>query len=140
MLIGSSYRIKHFGSARTIPNIVQDNGVIKRVSHTMSLGMITDERLMWDRHEEYIFKKMRRNIGVLGRVRNDSPKNSLIALYNTLVEPYLRYCDVVWGHCSETLLNKLQMLQNRAAKIISKVSSEEANHEALLNKLNWLNF
>ena len=87
---------------------------------------------------EYFSKKMNRNIGVLRRVRNDIPKSSLITLYNTLVEPKLRYCIVVWVHCSETLLNKLQMLHNRAAGVVFSISSEDANHEALLNELNCL--
>ena len=41
----------------------------------------------------------------------------MILLYRTLIEPYLRYCNATWGNCGETLLNRLQTLQNRAATV-----------------------
>ena len=38
----------------------------------------------------------------------------------SLVQPYFDYCDVVWGDCSKTRAEKLQKLQNRAARIITR--------------------
>ena len=46
--------------------------------------MIIDKVIMWNEHVEYVSKKMRRNIGVLRRVRNDIPESSLVTPYNTL--------------------------------------------------------
>ena len=59
-------------------------------------------------------------------------------LYHTLIEPYFRYCSIVWGQCSETLKDKLQILQNKAARIIAKVRYDEANHSKLLTDFGWL--
>ena len=33
--------------------------------------------------------------------------------------PYLDYCSVVWDDLSEELTDKLQILQNRAARVIT---------------------
>ena len=56
-----------------------------------------------------------------------------------MIEPYFRYCNIVWGQCNETLLDRLQTLQNRAARVIANVSNEAADHNSLLCDYGWLN-
>ena len=43
------------------------------------------------------------------------------------------------GQCNETLLNRLQTLQNKAARVIANVSYEAADHNSLLCDYGWLN-
>ena len=62
----------------------------------------------------------------------------MLLLYHTLIEPYFKYCSIVWGQCSETLRDKLQTLQNKAARAIAKVRYDEANHSKLLTDFCWL--
>ena len=40
-------------------------------------------------------------------------------MYIGIVEPHLNHCCSVWGSCGTTRLNKLQTLQNRAARIVT---------------------
>ena len=49
-------------------------------------------------------------------------RESLILIYRTLIEPYLRYCSIVWGQCNETQKDKLQALQNKADRTIAKLN------------------
>ena len=73
-------------------------------------------------------------------MRSIVPHESLTALYVTLVEPHIRYCDIVWGQCNETLKDKLQTQQNRAARVICNRRFEDVDdHQELLNQLGWLN-
>ena len=65
-------------------------------------------------------------------------KNSLLMLYRALVETHLRYCNVVWGQCNDTLIDRLQILQNKAAKVITKVKYEDADHLGLICQLGWI--
>ena len=65
-------------------------------------------------------------------------KNSLLMLYRTLVEDHLRYCNVVWGQCNDTITDRLQILQNKAARVITKVKYEDADHLGLICQLGWL--
>ena len=67
------------------------------------------------------------------------PKESLTLLYKKLVEPYFRYCSSAWGKCRASLIDKLQKLQNRAVRAVSKVKFDETDHEQLLKSLGWLN-
>ena len=80
--------------------------------------IIVDDKLTWKQQTEFISGKMVRNIGILKRIRNFIPQECLLLLYHTLIEPYLRYCSIVWGQCSESLKDRLQTLQNKAARII----------------------
>ena len=132
MIMGSHQRVGTIGCVRTIPAIVADGKVVKRVAHTKSLGTVVDEYLSWDKHIDYISKKLKRNIGVIKRVCSFIPKEFLVTLYRTLVEPYLRYGNGIWGQCGKTQIRKLQTLQNRAARIVVGKPFEETDHVLLL--------
>ena len=102
------------------------------------LGMIVDDSLTWEDHIDYITLKINRGIGIIRRVRQLIPEKALLLLYQALIDPYFRYCSAVWGQCGGTLKDKLQALQNRAARSIAKVKYEDADHLQLLLKLGWL--
>ena len=40
-------------------------------------------------------------------------------MYNALVMPYFNFCGAVWGNINKRLADKLQKLQNRAARILT---------------------
>ena len=66
-------------------------------------------------------------------------RESLAMLYETLVEPYLRYCNTTWGKCGQQLISKLQTLQNRVARVVMGIKYEEADHDLHLASLGWMN-
>ena len=47
-------------------------------------------------------------------------QETLKPIYYSLFQPYFDYCDVVWGDCSKTRADKLQKMQNRATRIITR--------------------
>ena len=55
-----------------------------------------------------------------------------------MIEPYFRYCNIVWGQCNKTLLEKLQTLQNKAARTIASLRYEDANHCQIISQYAWL--
>ena len=57
-------------------------------------------------------------------------------MYKSLVEAYFRYCCPVWGVCRITALDKLQNLQNRAARIVT-ISPYNASAPPIIRKLGW---
>ena len=100
--------------------------------------MIVDDKLTWNQHVDYISPEITHSIGILQHIRHFIPKESLLLLYHTLIEPYFKYHSIVWGQCSETLRDKLQILQNKAAQTIAKVHYDEANHSKFLTDFCWL--
>ena len=55
-----------------------------------------------------------------------------------MVQPYFEYCSLVWGNCCDSLKEKLQKLQNRAARVITG-DSYDTRSKDILQKLNWKN-
>ena len=103
MITGTSQKLMQLG---TIPQIKVNNTLLKRVPHTKSLGLIIDETLSWVNHIEYISVKIIRGIGVLKRAKPFIPKHLLTTLYISIIEPYFRYCNTIWGQCQNLLLDK----------------------------------
>ena len=136
MFFGSSKRLKD--TTNLIALRVGDK-LIRRTKKVKYIGVILDEQLTWRDHIDYISTKIKRNIGAIKRIRISLPKEYLDMLYKTIVEPHFRYCNTVWGHCGDTLLNRLQALQNRAARIISSQKYDNTDHNYLLKNLKWLN-
>ena len=134
MLICTSQRLNQLDQnpESTPYATVIDQKEVRRVKLVKYPGMIVDDKLTWSQHVDYISSKITGNIGILKRVRHFIPKECLLLLYHTLVEPYFKYCSIVLGHCSETLRDKLQTLQNKAARTIAKVRHDEANHSSVL--------
>ena len=89
---------------------------MRRVKTVKYLGMMVDDKLVWDQHEDYISSKVTHNIGILKRARHFMPQESLLLLYHTLIECHVRYCSIVWRQCGETQKDKLQTSQNKAAR------------------------
>ena len=53
-----------------------------------------------------------------------------------MVQPHFDYCSIVWGDCGKTLSERLQKLQNRAARILTS-SSYDADARYLLQQPGW---
>ena len=62
--------------------------------------------------------------------------DALQTIYRSLVESHIRYGNVVWGSCEEVLLTKLQKVQNRAERIVTR-SEFDVNAEPLIKELGW---
>lgn len=63
-------------------------------------------------------------------------QKTAIQTYNALIIPHFDYCSPVWDCLSGYLSDKLQKLQNRAARIITKLPFDTSlNH--LLSTLDW---
>ena len=90
---------------------------ISRVQSTKFLGVISDDILTWSEHISSITKTISRNTGVISRLRSFLPSSALISLYNTLVLPYLYYCNIIWAHTSNNRLHSLIITQKRAIRI-----------------------
>ena len=141
MIIGTSQRLNIFDQTpKTASYIISVNGCrIIKVKSVKYLGLIVDDTLTWDEHADYISTIIGKSIGIIRRVRTFLLQHSLLTLYRTLIELYLRYCNPVWEQCSDTLKEKLQCLQNKVAKAIAFQRYDNANHWNILNDFEWLN-
>ena len=133
MLIGSRQRIRTFHSS---PTLTINETPIKRVDCVKSLGLNIDENLSWNKHIDKISKKIASGIGALKRMRPFVPSSTLKYIYSSIIQPHFDYCCVVWDNCSKSSADKLQKLQNRAARILT-FSSYDTNADLLIKRLGW---
>ena len=132
-LIGSRQRLSTFHNPLSL---IVDGAPISQVSSTKSLGVHIDQNLSWNVHVEKLCKKIASGVGALKRARSFVPYETLRSVYMSLVQPHFDYCDSVWGNCTKALANKLQKLQNRAARILTH-SNYDANADFLIQQLGW---
>ena len=64
------------------------------------------------------------------------PLSTVKTMYKSLVEPHCRYCCPIWGNAGVTVIEKLQKLQNRAAKLVTN-SSFDATALPVIRALQW---
>ena len=134
MFIGSRQRLSN--TANHSINIHIEGQQINRVCHTRSLGIHIDQHLSWTKHVNEIVSVVSSGIGALKRLRPFICEDSAILLYRALIEPYFDYCCPVWDGLSNELTDKLQKLQNRAIRIITK-SDFYFSATVLRLKLGW---
>ena len=133
MLIGSRQKLNTLSESLELSI---DNVSIKQVSTTKSLGILIDDNMAWHSHIDKLSKKIASGIGAIKRIKPFVSPEILHYIYNALVQPHFDYCSIVWGNCGKTLSEKLQKLQNRAARILTS-SSYDADAGYLLQQLGW---
>ena len=135
MLIGSRQRLSTLTDSPTIT--VNDNQV-SQVTTAKSLGVTIDNKLDCSSHIDKLTKKVASGIGAIKRIRHLVPQATLHLIYQALIQPHFDYCNIVWGNCGITLLNRIQKLQNRAARVLT-YSNYDANAGHLFEFLGWKN-
>lgn len=113
-----------------------DDQEIKRVSYTKSLGVTIDQNLTWSNHVGEIVSKVSSAIGALKRLRPYINMRIAIKIYQALIAPYFDYCSPVWDGLNCGLSDKLQKLQNRAVRVITKAAYDDSATE-ILDQLGW---
>ena len=58
------------------------------------------------------------------------------SIYNSLILPYFHYCNIVWENTAKYNLQKIQKMQNRAARILTG-SSYDVPTTDLMRQLKW---
>ena len=94
------------------------------------------QHLSWGKHIEDIHKKVGSALGMLRRVRDFLDHDTLVTMYESLILPHLDYGCVVWDGLDKGLSTRVQKLQNRAARIITR-SSYDVRSTDILATLGW---
>ena len=97
--------------------IANDQESVSKIKQFRYLGIGVDQFLSWEGHISALIKKISSGIGMLRHGKRYFPLTTVQSMYQSIIEPHFRFCCSVWGVCSATALNKLQRLQNRAARI-----------------------
>ncbi len=125
---------------RNIPKLcvkINDIPLIQCQSYKY-LGIHFDDKLNWSTHVQHVCNKVSKACGALAKLRHCIPIEILIDVYNALLHSYIRYGALVWGNASETTLQPLEILVNKAIRIISFAPLGNINLSQIYQDLNLL--
>ena len=100
--------------------------IIEQTATYKYLGIVFDENLNWLPQIDKMCAKLSSVCGILSKVPHYLDRNSLMLIYNSLVESRLRYGILSWGTANSNQLNRLKVLQNKALRFISFSSLDTA--------------
>ena len=128
LLFGSSSRLKSFTNIYIFVN----NHQLTRERTIKYLGITFEENLTWSDHLNKISTKINQRIGLLRIVKAFLSTKARLTIYNALILLLFGYADIIWGDKNNlSLMDQLQILQNKAAKTILDVPYLSYSTEAL---------
>ena len=80
------------------------------------LGLHFDKKLNWEEHIQKTSIKTHQILAQLYSLLNRSSRLSLtnkIMMYKSIIRPAITYGCEIWGSCTKTRLNRIQVLQNK---------------------------
>lgn len=133
IILGSSHKL----SSRPTLRLNLSGELIEQVDKVKLLGLRIDSQLSWSEHIDTVIKKMGNGISMVRKCLPYVNENILGQVVKSLILSHLDYCSPVWSSASKSLLNKLQIAQNRAARLVLHCPIR-ANTENMHRKLSWL--
>jgi hypothetical protein len=103
-------------------NISIQGKQIQRVDSTKYLGVILDSNLKWEIHIDNIYNKKKYLIFIFYKLAKIMPTQTLLMLYHAFFHSIISYGLIAWGGAYKGRIRRLQGLQTRIIKIISKNS------------------
>lgn len=110
---------------------------IEIVNSFKYLGIIVDDKLSFGEHIEYICKKVSKKLGVLSRCSHFLSKWARETIYNCIILPHFHFASTILYLARKGDIDRLQLLQNRAMRIILKCSRYTAIG-SMLKALKWI--
>ena len=98
---------------------VQDNMILSDITIKV-LGVTLDNRLKFDKHASSLYIKASRQINVLKRISNYLDENCRILIFKFFISSNFSYCPASWMFCGKTNLIKLEKLEERALRFVSR--------------------
>ena len=112
---------------------------VSKVNSHKLLGLHIDNSLSWSVHVDKLCGKLKSKLFLFGRIKYLLPLSARKAYYNSLVQPIVDYCCVVWGNCAKKELQKIHKLQKQFGRyIMDIIDARSVSTVDLFKTLDWL--
>ncbi|MES9880859.1 MAG: reverse transcriptase family protein [Sedimenticola sp.] len=111
--------------------------VLEAVASAKYLGATISNNLSWNQHITNITNKANSTLGFVKRnIKTTNPKVRE-QTYKTLVRPQIEYASVIWDPYTQQNINKIEMVQRRAARWTVNDYSRQSSVTDMLSSLGW---
>ena len=114
---------------------------IKPIETQKLLGCWIQDDLKFNNHirdsEDNLIKSLNQRVNAMKTVSRVTNFQSRKLLANGIFMSKLSYLITIWSNCSKELLNSLQIVQNRAARVVTNRDWREGSQE-ILKQVGWL--
>ena len=102
-----------------IPSLNFNDTEIKFVEGHKYLGVTVKHNGQLYTHIDNIVKSAYKTVSIMRKLKYTFSRQALNQMYISHVRPLLEYSSIVWDGCTEQDKNTLELLQNKAARIVT---------------------
>jgi hypothetical protein len=95
------------------------NSVLSDVNEHKHLGITLTKNVSWSSHIANTCASASKRLDIMTGLKHRLDRRSLEIMYMSFVRPLLEYADVLWDGCFERDAESLELVQRRAARIVS---------------------
>ena len=117
----SKFIVFSYGKKYFLQNLKFGDGVISSTDSTRFLGIVIDKNLNFKAHVSAISSKISKTVGLLFRLNNVLPIDTLKSLYSSLLLPHLLYGIEVWYGVLQNNNDRIFKLQKKAIRAINSL-------------------
>ena len=101
----------HFKNLYFAGDIIERIGEDCKTKSFTLLGTLIDDQLNWSHHLSSLKNKLNSANFAIAQVKNILPLFARKYIYESLAKSHLNFCNVIYGACKQTVINKLEQLQ-----------------------------
>ena len=101
------------------------------------LGCQIEPTLKWHKQVEELQKKLKKRLTALNNLRNIIPYNLRKTITEGLFTSVLVYCLPLFGGCDKFEMQALQIMQNKAARLVTH-SQLRTSRQEIYNQVGWM--
>ena len=102
-----------------------------------NLGVYQDSHLTMEKHVNHLCKVANMNLRKIGAIRRYLSCDATKSLIHAMVTSRLDYCNALLYGLPGTLIDRMQRIQNKGARIVSRTPCRE-HITPILRNLHWL--
>ena len=107
-------------SCVNLQSLKVDNDYIPRCKHVKYIGLHLDENLSWNFHINELCNSLTKYFSVFYYIRNFANKRLATTIYYACIYSKISYGIEIYGTAGNAKLNKIQILQNKLMKLLTK--------------------
>jgi len=115
-----------------------DNESIIPSYHVKNLGLHMDRFMSFNIHIDELCKRVTGTLIYINRMKDSFDITTRSQIVQSLALSIINYCFIIWGTTSNTQLDRVQKLQNFAAKVVVGGARKYDHVSPIIKQLKWL--